>query len=64
MQAGIIYIFGVAIIIAIAVLGLFVWGAHSGAFDKTEDAKYVLFRDDEEQEEMPTHPPSNPRHLP
>ena len=60
MQAGIIYIFGVAIIIALAVLGLFVWGAHSGAFDKTEDAKYVLFRDDEEQEETL----NTPRHLP
>ncbi len=59
MQASIIYIFGVAIIIALAVLGLFVWGAHSGAFDKTEDAKYVLFRDDDEEETL-----NAPRHLP
>ena len=48
MEASIIYTFGIGILIGLGVLFMFIWGASTGAFEKTEDAKYILFRDDED----------------
>ncbi len=31
-------------------LAAFLWGVKSGAFEAAEDTKYVVFRDDEDEE--------------
>ena len=33
-----------------ALLG-FLWGVKNGAFENAEDAKYIVFRDDEEEDD-------------
>jgi len=48
MDASIIYTFGIGILIGLAVLFMFIWGATTGAFEKAEDAKYIVFRDEED----------------
>jgi cbb3-type cytochrome oxidase maturation protein len=48
MTASIVYTFGIGILIGVAVLMMFIWGASTGAFDHAEDAKYILFRDDDD----------------
>lgn len=48
MEPSLIYTFGIGILIGIAVLAMFIWGVKAGAFEKVEDAKYVMFRDDDD----------------
>jgi len=48
MTSSIIYTFAIGIAMGVGSLIFFIWGATTGAFDQTEDAKYVVFRDDDE----------------
>jgi cbb3-type cytochrome oxidase maturation protein len=48
MEPSLVYTFGIGVLIGLAVLAMFVWGIKSGAFEQSEDAKYIMFRDDEE----------------
>lgn len=50
MNPSLIYTFVIGLTMGLAVLGFFVWGVSNGAFDSTEDAKYVLFRDDDDED--------------
>jgi nitrogen fixation-related uncharacterized protein len=48
MEQSIIYTFVIGVLIGLGVIAMFVWGASTGAFDQSEDAKYILFRDDDD----------------
>ena len=48
MNPSLIYTFFVGLTMGIAILGFFVWGVSNGAFDSAEDAKYILFRDEDD----------------
>ena len=48
MEPSLIYTFGIGVLIGLAVLAMFIWGVREGAFEQTEDAKYVLFRDEDD----------------
>jgi cbb3-type cytochrome oxidase maturation protein len=50
MDAGTTYSIVVGVIIGTLVLGVFIWGVAAGAFEHAEDAKYILFRDDEDDD--------------
>ncbi|MDR3709059.1 MAG: cbb3-type cytochrome oxidase assembly protein CcoS [Capsulimonadaceae bacterium] len=50
LDPGTAYAVVVGVIVGTLVLGVFVWGAASGAFEETEDAKYILFRDEDDDE--------------
>jgi cbb3-type cytochrome oxidase maturation protein len=50
-DASLIFTLGIGILLGICILGFFVWGLNSGAFDHSEDAKYILFRDDDDDDE-------------
>ena len=47
---SLIYTLGIGILLGLFFLGFFIWGVHSGAFGHSEDAKYVLFRDDDDDD--------------
>jgi cbb3-type cytochrome oxidase maturation protein len=48
MTASIVYTFGIALLIGLMVMFMFIWGVKTGAFEQSEDAKYILFRDDDD----------------
>lgn len=48
MTASILYTFAIGIAMGVGSLIFFIWGATTGAFDQAEDAKYVIFRDDDD----------------
>ena len=50
MNSSVIYTLVIGMLIGLVTLGFFVWGVGTGAFEHTEDAKYVLFREDEEDD--------------
>jgi cbb3-type cytochrome oxidase maturation protein len=50
-DVSLIYTAGIGILLGVFILGFFVWGLNTGAFDHSEDAKYVLFRDDDDDDD-------------
>ncbi len=50
MNESIFYTFVIGGLITISGIAFFIWGAMTGAFEHTEDAKYILFRDDDDDE--------------
>jgi cbb3-type cytochrome oxidase maturation protein len=50
-DVSLIYTLGIGILLGVFILGFFIWGLNTGAFDHSEDAKYVLFRDDDDDDD-------------
>jgi cbb3-type cytochrome oxidase maturation protein len=48
MEPSLIYTFGIGLLIGFAVLAMFIWGIKVGAMENIEDAKYVMFRDEDD----------------
>ncbi len=48
MTVSILYMFAIGLMIVLGAIAMFIWGASTGAFDKTEDIKYIVFRDEED----------------
>jgi cbb3-type cytochrome oxidase maturation protein len=48
MEESIIYTFVISVLIVLGVVAMFFWGVSTGAFEQSEDAKYILFRDDDD----------------
>jgi cbb3-type cytochrome oxidase maturation protein len=48
MTYSILYTFIAGITMGLFGLGFFVWGVTTGAFDETEEAKYLMFQDEDE----------------
>lgn len=51
MNESIFYTFAIGILMSLGALAFFIWGALTGAFEHTEDAKYILFRDDDDDDD-------------
>jgi cbb3-type cytochrome oxidase maturation protein len=51
ITTSLIYTLGIGVLLGVFILGFFVWGLNSGAFDHSEDAKYILFRDDDDDDD-------------
>jgi len=48
MNAGIFYTFVIGALMGLSGLAFFIWAAMTGAFEHAEDAKYILFREDDD----------------
>lgn len=44
------YLLGAGATMGMLALLMFLWGVRSGAFENAEDAKYIVFRDEEDDE--------------
>ncbi len=51
ITTSLVYTLGIGVLLGVFILGFFVWGLNTGAFDHSEDAKYILFRDDDDDED-------------